>query len=75
MRSPENRYGIKYNKYFKIITIIYNDTYQCKNAKEYEDPLAAEEQKRKRGTRSRIKGTKRSTTRAAKQDKWNNGFH
>jgi hypothetical protein len=47
MRSPENRYGVKYTKYFKSIVITYNDTYQCEKVMEYEKELAAEELKRR----------------------------
>ncbi|MFA4998390.1 MAG: hypothetical protein WC513_09805, partial [Bacteroidales bacterium] len=73
MRSPENRYGIKYNKYFKIITIIYNDTYQCNKAKEYEDLLAAEEQKRIEAQEAELKAQREAQqeqrkARAAKQE-------
>lgn len=47
MRSPENRYGVRYTKYFKAIVITYNDTYQCEKVMEYEKELLAEELKRR----------------------------
>ena len=36
MRSPENRYGVKYTSYFEAITIIYSDLHHCKKVEEYE---------------------------------------
>jgi len=69
MRSPENRYGIKYTTYFKAIVILYNDTYQCVKAKEYEDLLAAEEQKRKEVQEAEIKAQQeKQNARAVNQD-------
>ncbi len=41
MRSPENRYGVKYTNYFEAITIIYSDIYHCKKVEEYEAELKA----------------------------------
>lgn len=43
MRSPENRYGIKYTNYFKAVTIIYTDFYHYQKAEEYENALKQEE--------------------------------
>lgn len=43
MRSPENRYGVKYTKYFKALSIIYSDTKQCEKAQAYEDEIAAKQ--------------------------------
>lgn len=43
MRAPQNRYGVKYNTFFKSISILYSDIYYSKKAKEYEDKLAAEQ--------------------------------
>lgn len=41
MRSPENRYGVKYTSYFEAITIIYSDLHHCKKVEEYEAELKA----------------------------------
>lgn len=43
MRSPQNRYGIKYTKYFKAVTIIYTDFYHYKKAEDYELAIKKEE--------------------------------
>lgn len=42
MRSPENRYGVKYTSYFEAITIVYSDLHHCNKAEEYEAKLKAE---------------------------------
>lgn len=47
MRSPENRYGIKYTKFFKAIVILYNDIYHCEKVEKYEAELRAKEYKKK----------------------------
>lgn len=39
MKSPENRYGIKYTKYFKSIVILYNDIKLCEKAEEYQKAI------------------------------------
>lgn len=44
MHSPENRYGIRYTEYFKMISIIYSDLYQMKKVEEFEKKIM--EQKR-----------------------------
>ena len=41
MKSPENRYGIKYTKYFKSIVILYNDIKLCKKSEEYQNAVEA----------------------------------
>lgn len=43
MRSPQNRYGIKYTNYFKAVTIIYTDFYHCKKVEDYELAIKKEE--------------------------------
>lgn len=43
MRSPQNRYGIKYTNYFKAVTIIYTDFYHYKKAEDYELAIKKEE--------------------------------
>lgn len=49
MKAPENRYDVKYTKYFKCIIILYNDIKLCKKAEEYlnqqETRLKIEQQK------------------------------
>ena len=62
MHSPENRYGVKYTKYFKAITIIYNDIYHCKKAEEYENTLKKieEDKIRKAEIEDSIKTIKRN---------------
>lgn len=42
MRSPENRYGVRYTNYFKMITIIYKDYYYWSKAFLYENELEKE---------------------------------
>ena len=37
MRSPENRYGVKYTKYFQAVSIIYSDIKQCKKVEAVEE--------------------------------------
>ncbi len=39
MKSPENRYGIKYTKYFKSIVILYNDINLCEKAEEFQNAV------------------------------------
>ncbi len=46
MLSPENRYGIKYTKFFKAIVILYNDIYHCEKVEKYEAELCAKEYKK-----------------------------
>lgn len=46
MRSPENRYGIKYTKTFEAIVVLYNDIYQCEKVEKYEANLRAIEQEK-----------------------------
>src|SRR5574344_268933 len=35
MISPENRYGVRYNKYFESISILYSDIKQCEKVEKY----------------------------------------
>lgn len=60
LRNPQNRYGIKYKTYFKTIVITYNDTYQSAKAKEYEDQLAAKQQKIKKEQESELKAKEKA---------------
>jgi hypothetical protein len=39
MHSPENRYGIRYTKYFNMISIIYSDLYQMKKVEAFEKKI------------------------------------
>jgi len=39
MHSPENRYGIRYTEYFKMISIIYSDLYQMKKVEAFEKKI------------------------------------
>lgn len=39
MKSPENRYGVQYTKYFKSVVVLYNDIKLCKKAEEYQKAL------------------------------------
>lgn len=45
MRSPQNRYGVRYTSYFKSICIFYNDIYQCNKVEEKERKLREEKEK------------------------------
>lgn len=45
MRSPENRYGIRYTVDFKAVTIIYTDFHHCKKVEEYENEIKKEEER------------------------------
>ena len=49
MKSPENRYDIKYTKYFQALTIIYSDIKQCAKveAVEAKEKSIADQQKAK----------------------------
>ena len=65
MRSPENRYDVKYTNYFEAITIIYSDIYHCKKVEEYEAELKAaaehlESQKQKADSINRVKINQRA---------------
>ena len=49
MRSPENRYGVKYTTFFKAVSILYSDIKQCEKVEavekaEREKKLAIEEE-------------------------------
>ncbi len=61
MRSPQNRYGIKYTNYFQAVTVIYTDFYHYKKAEDYELAKKKEEarlyeiERRKRATADSIK--------------------
>lgn len=45
MISPENRYGIKYEKYFESISILYSDTKQCEKCEKYKSSIEEAKQK------------------------------
>jgi hypothetical protein len=47
MRSPENRYGVKYTNYFEAISIIYTDFYHSNKVEAYEAELKKEEERKK----------------------------
>ena len=36
MHSPENKYGVKYTKFFKAVSILYSDIRQCEKVEELE---------------------------------------
>lgn len=42
MKSPENRYGVKYTKYFKSIVILYSDIKLCEKAEEYQKAVESQ---------------------------------
>lgn len=44
MRSPENRYGVRYTKYFAMISIIYSDLHQVKKVDAYESKVNKQKQ-------------------------------
>lgn len=69
MRSPENRYGVRYTKYFKTITIIYSDLAQCAKVQKYEDELAAEAELKKEASDAAKKSAQEAINKkAASQD-------
>lgn len=57
MRSPENRYGVRYTEYFKAVTIIYSDIRQCKKVEAVEamEQAAKNEQNRQKQTEDAAK--------------------
>lgn len=73
MRNPNNRYGVRYSKIFKSISILYSDTHYSKKVKEYEDQLAAEEEKLQKALYEELNAKERAReeeqkTRATSQD-------
>ena len=63
MKSPENRYGIKYTKYFKYIVILYNDIKLCEKAEAYQNTVEA-----------KINAAKRNEIEAKRQKQINNAL-
>lgn len=50
MQSPENRYGVRYTKYFQAVSIIYSDIRQCKKVEAIEaiEQAAKDEENRQK---------------------------
>lgn len=68
MRSPENRYEVKYTNYFKMLSIIYTDLLQTKKVTTYEYKI--NEQKRiKESHQVALKVKKDSILRAEREKK------